>query len=537
MKTKTKIFPPLVNKLKLAAISAAPPLAHIAKSPVLLRNFVSWRFKKLLQANSETLGEKNLRFCNCVPLPATGRRKDGSTYETGMPGHVQIHKYKDSSKIAEEGETEVSHAYVGLKRCGSAMRCPVCGARIRYVRREEIQKIAKVMLKRDFSYIFVTLTAPHDVNTDPHEFIKKFQEANRILKGNRFKGEKWKEFAQRWGLAHSIRSIEVTDDKPGSGLKSGVHFHSHTVNFCERPVFSEEDAAKLRDEFAARWVDALLKVGLITEAEKAKTFEHGVDVQRPKAMVDGKIVELSDPEMIQKLIDYVCKGASFELSPGTVGGKSGRKDERISHWELMRIALTERPDLQPRLLRIIQALKGLAHMQYSRGLKVFCGVNEVSDEDIVRGESETLVYAFDTEKKKKIWETVKKFGQQKILLTAIDGGVSPEAAVAVVEMGCCPMTGEQFFERNELTDEDVMRGDSGEVLPELVCSFPDFAVMRRPSVATTLAPGGILSSFLPPTGAAPIGAWGAFLPFLAPQGTVVHEVNCTVLQFAQKLLE
>lgn len=417
------------------------PAPHISNSAVLLRHFISWRFKKLLQLNAETLGEKNLRFCNCHPTPAQGRRKDGSFYDTGMPGHIQIHAYDDASKIAELGEQKPTHAYVGLKRCSSPMRCPACGARIRYVRREEVQKVSNIMIKHGFSYLFVTLTAPHNVDTDPKEFISKFQEANREMKKT-----DWKKFKEEWGLAYYVRSIEVTDDKPGPGFKTGVHFHSHTVNFCERPAFTAAEASTFRDELAAKWVAALLKVGLITESEKEKTFKHGVDVQRPKVKEQG---ELSDPALIQKLVEYISKGAAFELSPGTIGGKSGRKDKRISHWELMRIALTERPDLQPRLLNIIQALKGLAHMQYSRGLRDFCGLKEVTDEQIMRGEADTMIYAFDTDEKETVWKTVKKFGQQKILLTALEDH-DVETVIDIIRFGADPISGELLSEPPKL---------------------------------------------------------------------------------------
>ena len=73
---------------------------------------------------------------------------------------------------------------------------------------------------------------------------------------------------------------------------------------------------------ATKWTKALLKVGLIKPEAETKTWEHGVDIQRPKVANQG---QMSDPELIQQLIEYVAKGASFELSPTTVSGKEGRK--------------------------------------------------------------------------------------------------------------------------------------------------------------------------------------------------------------------
>lgn len=427
--------PPLLKYLNLPTAEPAP---HIVKSPVLLRHFVAWRLRKLLFLNKE-VGSKSIRYCGCVPMPSQGKRKDGSVFSTGMPGHIEIHGYENTDKIAELGENPGrGHGYVGLKKCGSAMTCPVCGARIRYVRRQEIQEICNVMIKAGYSFGLLTLTAPHDVTTDPQEFIKKFQEANRILKR-----DKWKEFADKWGIKHYIRGIEVTDDAPGARRRSGIHFHSHQIIFFDRPPLTKAEAEQFRLELAARWVKALLKVELIGEDAVKKTLEHGVDFQRPKVKDQG---ELSDPGMIQKLVEYVSKGAAFELSPGTVGGKQGRKGSRVSHWELMQTALLEREDLQPRLLNIIGALKGLAHLYFSPGLKAFCGLKEITDEQIVRGEAETLVYAFDTEEKEKTWGTVKRFGQQKILLTALDEGRDAESAVDIIRLGADPISGELLSE-------------------------------------------------------------------------------------------
>ena len=409
-----------------------------SNNPVLLRHFISWQLKKLYWANTE-LKEKSLKGCMCNALPSSGKKKDGTIYQTGMPGHIQIHNYAKPDDILEVGETGASHGYVGIQRCGSAMRCPVCGARIRYVRRQEIEKITKFMVEKGFSFGFQTLTAPHDLNTRPDEFIKLFQEANREMKKNR----DWKAFAERWSMKHYIRAIEVTDDAPWARLRSGIHFHSHTVFFIERKFLTAEEAKQFRDELAGLWVAALLKVGLIGDADKEKTFIHGVDVQRPKVKIQG---ELSDPKLIEKLIDYVCKGASFEMSPGTISGKEGRKASRISHWQLMQIALTEREDLQPRLLHILTALKGRAHLYFSPGLKKFCAVDEVTDEQIVRGEKETQVYAFDTEDSQGLWKIIKKNGQQKPVLVAIDAGMDAIQAVEIAGVGCSPLTGELLSE-------------------------------------------------------------------------------------------
>jgi hypothetical protein len=56
----------------------------------------------------------------------------------------------------------VAH-YQGLVTCGSIWACPVCGAKIRNARAEEIAAAAAVWHQAGNSVLMVTLTAPHDM--------------------------------------------------------------------------------------------------------------------------------------------------------------------------------------------------------------------------------------------------------------------------------------------------------------------------------------------------------------------------------------
>ena len=63
------------------------------------------------------------------------------------------------------------------------------------------------------------------------------------------------------------------------------------------------------------------KVNLIQEKDEQKSFIHSVDIQRPKLAIQG---ETSDISLIENLLDYIAKGAAFEMSPA-VETKEGRK--------------------------------------------------------------------------------------------------------------------------------------------------------------------------------------------------------------------
>ena len=219
------------------------PSKHTSNSPILLRHWLAWRLRKLI--NSSELRE-NFKTLGGVPHLHSRHwlRKNGEIVPTGMPGHIQIHCYDNPQKIAETGEVAPKHGYMGLSRCGSGTCCPSCGARIRYVRRNEIQAITERMVGTGHSFLFQTLTAPHELKNDPKEFVHLFQEANREMKKVRAG-----RLLQKRGLVHYIRSTEITDDAPWSKKRSGVHWHSHTVLFFKRAFFTAIEAKN----FEMKW--------------------------------------------------------------------------------------------------------------------------------------------------------------------------------------------------------------------------------------------------------------------------------------------
>src|SRR6266581_3959674 len=53
------------------------------------------------------------------------------------------------------------HHYAGRSTCGSGFACPVCAAKIRYHRADEVSHAVVVALDRGYGAIFVTRTIPH----------------------------------------------------------------------------------------------------------------------------------------------------------------------------------------------------------------------------------------------------------------------------------------------------------------------------------------------------------------------------------------
>lgn len=298
---------------------------------------------------------KSLFKCGRYAVPAFVKNKEGEQKATGSPGRVSLGVYAD--------DPDYPLAYNWMQRCGNALLCFVDAPVIRYKRNQDIKAIGKRMFELGYTWLFITLTAKHDINTDPSDFVKRFQSAERFFKAGRW----FQDFKRRYGLCHSIRAVEVTYHSPYAKVKNGCHWHSHKIDFFEHGHFTEEEAKAIEDEMFEHWLNALKKFGL------SASRDHGVIVKCPRMPKNGKL-------SIDELGDYVSKGTAAEMAPG-IFVKSGKLPDRINHFQLFALALTSHPDLIPAMIAIMRALKGRHWLQFSRGLVELCGLSKKIKKD------------------------------------------------------------------------------------------------------------------------------------------------------------
>ena len=321
-----------------------------------------------------------VRFCSRKAVPAKTKKKDGSWVSTGMPGEVQIHRY---------GEEQFRHGYYGMYHCSSAMICPVCGPVIQARRAQEVVQAGMQLLKFGYQIGMITQTASHTAKTSLYDFVQRFQAAQHDMKAWR----EYKTWKKRTGMRFTIRSVETTDDRPDyEGRKTGWHFHSHTLVFFDRPkAFTDAEAKEFTESFQKMWVRALAGVGLSGSLERAASFS----LPRATKLLENareNSVDVTKDDAVARLCQYVAKAFSYEVSSGIV--KKGRDgDRRISVWQLQEMALTTHPKLLPRYCSYMVAVKGISWLRWSAGLKDFCKISEVSDEDIMKGEQGELIYS------------------------------------------------------------------------------------------------------------------------------------------------
>ena len=336
--------------------------------------------KRMLKGKLEK--RTSILTCSHGAVPVTRKRKDGSTYATGSTGEVLVKEITGTSKLG----------YSGLCRCGSGHICPVCNAILKYHRLAEIQQIIEVMFKNGYTVAHITLTGRHDRYTELQEFQKKFASAESDLKNSRT----FRAFKSKIGGKYYIRVVEVTDDHPDAKIKTGWHYHIHTVLFIQKGMFNQKDADWLREKLKVQWVESLKKFGLSGEKEYAAKVQY---ISLPD--------EDDERAQINRIAEYVSKALQFELSGQPdkktkvqvkAGGPIGRG--RVTAWELQEMVLTrDQPWLYIRYNQYIRAMKGVNWIRCSKGLKDFCGVEQKTDQQIVnesKAEGEE-VYNFTNE--------------------------------------------------------------------------------------------------------------------------------------------
>ena len=321
------------------------------------------------------------------------------------------------------------HAYRNLRRCASAMVCPVCGASLRYLRGQELQAIGEKMIRAGYSFVFVTYTARHGVMTDFHGFVKAFQAAQRKMKS----GKAWQTLKTQYGLRFAMRTVEVTDDNPTMmGPRSGFHFHAHTVMWLDHAVLTSDEGARLEAEIGRLWRAALTKVGL--EASE----ERGVVLELPR--IKGGVLDKT--EAMQGVVHYLCKRFSDEMTGDL--RKSGQAGRRISIWELLRMAAeTKSRKLWRRWQTYAEAMKGVSFLQLTPGLRDFCGLGrEKTDEELLQGIAGEPVRTLTSEE---FFWVVKQGGQGKLLRKADEAGLAGiEQGLKAAREGFDIETGEEL---------------------------------------------------------------------------------------------
>lgn len=181
--------------------------------------------------------------------------------------------------------------YSGLASCGSIWACPVCSAKIRNRRAEDISKATANWVSEGNSVVATAFTVPHHKGHRLKDTFEAVSESFRKIQ----QGKAWQDLRAELGIMGQIRAVE------GTYGDNGWHPHIHALFFCSkrRYVTSAEtyttSTGKTRTRYTYGYdVGTIDQAGLVKlalhlrkawgDAIEAAGFArpseiHGVDVQ------------------------------------------------------------------------------------------------------------------------------------------------------------------------------------------------------------------------------------------------------------------
>jgi len=123
--------------------------------------------------------------------------------------------------------------YTGMSTCGSGWCCPVCSAKIRYHRADEVSRAVVSALDKGMDALFVTRTIPHSAEDRLGLTLGLLAEGRRYVANQQVvKGVR-----RTAGYIGGIASKEIT-----YGV-NGWHPHTHDIEYYEHALSLEDFAA------------------------------------------------------------------------------------------------------------------------------------------------------------------------------------------------------------------------------------------------------------------------------------------------------
>lgn len=265
----------------------------------------------------------------------------------------------------------VAH-FSGVETCGRIWLCPVCAAKIRARRGDEIAEAVGRHITNGGGAYFVTATLPHDQGDALTSSLDVLTKAwSSLMWGKAGKIDK-----ERFGIVGNIKAIEITHGR------NGWHPHIHAVILTKAEV-SVSDLCDWYGRLDARWARALVRNG----------WSPGEQPYRFRFDLINRSTTSS-----KKLAAYVTKvqesGLGNEIARADL--KGGRKSSRTPFQILANFGtdgLTEDRDLW---LEYEKATIGKRAIRWSPGLRelLIPDVEKKEDDEIAAEEigGETVAY-------------------------------------------------------------------------------------------------------------------------------------------------
>jgi hypothetical protein len=150
-----------------------------------------------------------------------------------------------------DGGTEKKAYVSNVQTCRSSWGCPVCSAKIRQKRAEQIAKACARHLEQGGGIEFVMLTMPHDRGDDLDGLLDALSDGWDGISKGYARRKDW----DRYGIEHYVRSLDLTWSP-----RAGWHPHFHVLVLTEEPL-SDQDRRDIEQRWYRRWSDGIEDAG------------------------------------------------------------------------------------------------------------------------------------------------------------------------------------------------------------------------------------------------------------------------------------
>lgn len=270
-----------------------------------------------------------------------------------------------SGVAVHQGPDGTSHLS-GTETCGSIWACPVCSAKIRNHRAEEIAKALAGHISAGGGALLVTLTLPHQAGDALRRTVELVSSGFREINS----GRAYKDDHDTFGILGHIRAFEVTH-----GV-NGWHPHLHVILATERRA-TRDVAGAIEARWQARW-DRWL-VGNGWPASLAGIGVRVDRVRRDAAAAGAYLAKLQEGDKLDRSVGNEVARADL---------KGGRLDSRVP-FEILADFGSDGNAADLELWQEFQlATKGRSAIRWSQGLRaaLLPEDEELTDEEIAAAE-------------------------------------------------------------------------------------------------------------------------------------------------------
>lgn len=258
-------------------------------------------------------------------------------------------------------------SWTNIQRCGNQLLCYHCAGIIQARNRERLEKLFAWCKIHGYRFYFVTYTVQHGRNDKMVRLLPLMRDMLREVT----QSESWRK--------HTSYTAAVTALEATWGEDTGPHPHFHGIYIDtsgKKDPYTPQEIAARQEYISRKWCNAAKKHGLVKDFEIKRYLDmraHAVEVQ---AGTD------------ENQVKYLSKVLPFEMaSPDT---KAAREDSRMHYLGPGGVNDLAMAGSRQHVLAWLDyklAVKGVAAMYWTAGLKDMAGVDEQTDEKVVNGTS------------------------------------------------------------------------------------------------------------------------------------------------------